>query len=349
VWFDVSKDSDYRKLSHRRPEDQEGGGRDLEGSGKRAAADFALWKAAKPGEPSWESPWGPGRPGWHIECSAMSMKLLGPTFDLHGGGMDLMFPHHENELAQSEQATGKPFVKVWMHNGLTRVRTKSTSGEWKTDDIHESTGNAASVRAGDLIDTHGADVLRYLLLSSHYRSPIEFTEDALANAKKATGGFTRLAERIVRLGPVEKSAEQVDAAFLQNVENYKAKFLEMMDDDFNTAGAIGVLHELAGAINAFIEQTNAERDKPAAAVAAASGAATTLKELGQVLGLFRMAERQTSANDGLSEKLMGLMIRLRQEARASKNFALADSIRKGLTELGVTLEDRAGETSWRVG
>src|SRR5687768_4898550 len=143
VWFDVTKDADYGKLSNRRVEEQEAGTRELEGAGKRNVADFALWKAAKPGEISWESPWGPGRPGWHIECSAMSTKLLGPTFDIHGGGMDLMFPHHENELAQSECATGRPFVKYWLHNGLTKVRTKAaSSGEWKSDEMHESSGNA---------------------------------------------------------------------------------------------------------------------------------------------------------------------------------------------------------------
>ena len=353
VWFAVDRDADYGKLSNRRPEDQEAGNRDdLVSSGKRAAADFALWKAAKPGEPSWDSPWGPGRPGWHIECSAMSMKLLGPTFDIHGGGMDLMFPHHENELAQSEQATGQPFVKVWMHNGLTRVRTKSASGEWRTDDIHESTGNAASVRANDLIDQHGADVLRYLLLSSHYRRPIEFTDEALANAKKSVAVFERLFDRAERLSgqPVTAAAEPAiaDAGLAEGVGGLRAKFLEMMDDDFNTAGATAALHEMAGVANGFVERQDLERTKDAGGVAAVVAAAATLKHLAGLLGLFRVAAAKP-ADDGLSEQLMRLLIRLRAEARKSKNFAVADGIRTGLTEIGVVLEDRADGTGWRKG
>ena len=347
VWFDVSKDGDYGKLSNRRPADQEGGGRDLEGTGKKSAADFALWKAAKAGEPAWDSPWGPGRPGWHIECSAMSMKLLGPSFDLHGGGMDLMFPHHENELAQSEQATGKPFVKVWMHNGLTRVRTKSTSGEWKSDDIHESTGNAAAVRAAQLIETHGADVLRYLLLSSHYRRPIEFTDEALANAKKAVATFTRLFERLDRLrAGADADIATAGGKFGDATTALQAKFLSMMDDDFNTAGAIAVLHEIAGEINGYLDHTHAEHDKSAEVLRGAVGAASMLRQLAGILGLFRATVKK-AANDGLSEKLMQLIIQLRAEARAAKNFALADSIRKGLTGVGVSLEDRGGDTTWR--
>ncbi len=349
VWFDVSRDDDYGKLSNRRPEDQEAGNRDLEGSGKRNATDFALWKAAKPGEPAWESPWGPGRPGWHIECSAMSMKILGPTFDIHGGGMDLMFPHHENELAQSEQATGKPFVKVWMHNGLTRVRTKAASGEWKTDDIHESTGNAASVRANQLIDTHGSDVLRYLLLSSHYRRPIEFTDEALANTKKAVGVFLRLFERVERLAgqPVQASDAPISVPGLSTpVGDLRAKFLEMMDDDFNTAGATAALHEMAGVINAFVESQALEKTKDANGLSAVVAATGTLKQLAGLLGLFRVSP-VAKADDGLTEQLMQLLIRLRADARASKNFAVADGIRKGLSDIGITLEDRADGTGWR--
>ena len=350
VWFDVGKDADYGKLSNRRPEDQEAGNRDLEGSGKRSPADFALWKSAKTGEPSWDSPWGAGRPGWHVECSAMSMKILGPTFDIHGGGMDLMFPHHENELAQSEQATGRPFVKVWMHNGLTRVRTKAASGEWRTDDIHESTGNAASVRAGQLIDTHGSDVLRYLLLSSHYRRPIEFTDDALANARKAVGVFERLFERAERLTGQRPAfaAEPVvaDGRLAEEVGGLRGKFLEMMDDDFNTAGATAALHEMAGVANAFVERHELERTRDAGGLASFAAAASVVRHLGGLLGLFRAAAT-AKVDDGLTDQLMALLIRLRAEARASKNFAVADGVRKGLGEIGITLEDRADGTGWR--
>ena len=370
VWFDVSRDSDYGKLSNRRPEEQESGTRALGGSGKRNPADFALWKAAKPGEPQWESPWGPGRPGWHIECSAMSMKLLGKSFDIHGGGMDLMFPHHENELAQSESATGLTFVKYWMHNGLTRVRTKATSGEWKSEDMHESAGNAVRVR--QLIDAHGPDLIRYLLLSTHYRSPIDFSDEVLTASKKGLMTFTRLFERVERLTgqPVSAKAtadgkpvpdmdgastnllEGDHAAFAKTVLGLKMKFLEMMDDDFNTAGGIAVLHEMAGEVNAFLERTDADRSKPADAIAAASAAAQTLRNLGLVLGLFRpgaQAPAAAKADGGgaVLDKVMALVIRLRNDARRDKNFALADAIRNGLAEIGVTLEDRPDGTTWR--
>jgi cysteinyl-tRNA synthetase len=373
VWFDVASDDDYGKLSNRRLEDQAAGNRTLEGSGKRNPADFALWKAAKPGEPAWDSPWGSGRPGWHIECSAMSMKYLGPTFDIHGGGMDLMFPHHENELAQSESATGKPFAQFWMHNGLTKVRTKAASGQWQTDDIHESSGNAASVRAADLISKNGPELLRYLLLSTHYRRPIEFTDDALVAAKKGLATFARLFERIERISssPLADGTPDVESVagalldgehgpLLRDVLNRKIKFLEMMDDDFNTAGAIAVLHEMASAINSTIEKLGLEsREKrPEDAVKSVTAATATLRKLGLVLGLFRAppAAAHTPApgsggaarpDAGLTEKLMSLLISLRQKARESKNFSLADDIRTGLTAAGVTLEDRADGTVWR--
>jgi cysteinyl-tRNA synthetase len=361
VWFDVTKDSDYGKLSNRRLEDQEAGNRELEGSGKKNAADFALWKSAKPGEPAWDSPWGRGRPGWHIECSAMSMKYLGPTFDIHGGGLDLMFPHHENELAQSECVTGQPFARFWMHNGLTKVRTKAASGEWKTDDIHETTGNATAVRARQLLDAHGPDLLRYLLLSTHYRRPIEFTEEALANCKKALSVFTRLFERIERLTGEPVTANSPDAGsiaapmldseiggpFLRDVLNLKIKFLEMMDDDFNTAGASAVLHEIAGECNSFIERHELERTRNDDLLKSVAGATATLRNLGTLLGLFRGKAAAGKKDDGLTSELMALLIRLRQDARRDKNFAMADAIRNGLTAIGVTLEDRADGTIWR--
>ncbi|HRK30240.1 MAG TPA: cysteine--tRNA ligase [Tepidisphaeraceae bacterium] len=357
VWFDVAKDADYGKLSNRKVEQQEAGLRELEGAGKRNPADFALWKAAKPGEPSWESPWGKGRPGWHIECSAMSTKILGETFDLHGGGMDLMFPHHENELAQSESCTGRPFVKYWMHNGLTRVRTKSNSGDWTVDDMHESSGNAIRVHA--LLSRHGPELIRYLLLSTHYRRPIEFSDDALVEARKGLTAFHRLFERVERLqgGKLDDatdmdrhSAEMMQGEhekFARDVLASKMRWLESMDDDFNTAGAIGVMHQMATEINRFIEATSLAQEKQPELVTAVAAAAITLKRLGGVLGLFRAAPAATSGGDELLGKVMSLVITLRKDARASKNFALADAIRDGLTKIGVTLEDLQGETVWR--
>jgi cysteinyl-tRNA synthetase len=353
VWFDVSKDSDYGKLSHRRVEDQEGGTRSLEASGKRNAADFSLWKKVKEGEPAWDSPWGKGRPGWHIECSAMSMKLLGETFDFHGGGMDLLFPHHENEIAQSESATGKPFAKFWMHNGLTRIKTKMSGGEWADEKMSGSIGNVVSAR--ELVETHGAEVMRYFLISTHYRRPIEFTEEALANAKKGYSVFARLFERIARLSGVatiaDDASEKIDPAYgdlEKAVAGMKGKFLEMMEDDFNTAGAIAVMHELAGEINGFIERQNLEKEKNPVHLQAAIGAATGLRNLGRILGLFMMGDKPAAGEDqGTVDGLMKLLIQLRADARKRKDFAVADTIRKGLTEIGITLEDRADQTIWR--
>jgi cysteinyl-tRNA synthetase len=358
VWFDVAKDPDYGKLSHRSVEEQESGGRTLEGAGKRSGADFALWKAAKPGEPAWDSPWGPGRPGWHIECSAMSTKYLGPTFDIHGGGMDLMFPHHENELAQSESATGQKFVNFWMHNGLTKVRTKAASGEWKSEDMHESSGNAIRVR--QLVEQQGPELIRYLLLSTHYRRPIDFSPEVMEASKKGMSVFYRIFERVARLTgkPLDDATPDMDVTsgamletahgpFARDVLGLKMKFLEMMDDDFNTAGAIAVMHELAGSVNAFVERNDLEKSRQAELLGYASAAAQTLRRLALVLGLFRTPMAASAAQDDTLDKVMNLLIRLRAEARTSKNFALADSIREGLAEIGVTLEDRADGTGWR--
>ncbi len=335
VWFDVGKDPDYGKLSNRKVEEQESGTRALEGLGKRNPADFALWKAAKPGEPQWESPWGPGRPGWHIECSAMSMKYLGETFDIHGGGMDLLFPHHENELAQSECATGKPFAKYWMHNGLTRLNTKKMSG---------SIGNVIAVTA--LLEQHGPELLRYMLLTTHYRRPIDFSDDVIQAAKKGSGTFFRLFERAHRLGIGADEAAPAEGKLGETAAAHRMRFMEMMDDDFNTAGAIGVLHELAGEINSFIEQSRVEQNKDEGSLLAVSGAVAALRFLGQLLGLFR-STATTRAGSELIDQLMNLLIDLRREARQSKNFALADSIRKRLSDIGVTLEDRGDGTIWR--
>jgi cysteinyl-tRNA synthetase len=360
VWFAVDTDPDYGKLSHRTVEEQEAGLRAVESAGKRNPKDFSLWKAAKPGEPTWPSPWGDGRPGWHIECSAMSMKYLGETFDFHGGGLDLMFPHHENELAQSECATGRTFARYWLHNGLTRIKTKAASGEWKNEKISKSLGNVVDAR--EFIEQEGPDLLRYLLLSTHYRRPIDFSEEVIASTKKGLATFTRLFERVERIvgKPLGDDVPELDraasglidgpgGAFVKSVMDFKLRFLEMMDDDFNTAGAIAVMHELAGAVNALIEQNQLERDKPPQLVEAATAATSTLRKLGQVLGLFRVqAPGKPAAQDqALSERLMQLLIALRQQARKDRNFALADSIRKGLSEIGITLEDRADGTVWR--
>jgi cysteinyl-tRNA synthetase len=278
--------------------------------------------------------------------------------------MDLLFPHHENELAQSESATGQPFVKYWLHNGLTKVRTKSKSGEWKSQDMHESAGNAVRVR--DLLDRHGPDLVRYLLLGTHYRSPIDFSEDVLASARKGLGAFDRLFERVERLTgkPMTEKADDMDrgasellesdqhASFAKMILALKMKFLETMDDDFNTGGAVGVLHEIANELNAFIERNDVEKTRQPMLVAATGAAAHTLRNLGMVLGLFAHGARPAAPADaksdgGTTSQLMELLIKLRQEARAGKSFALADRIRDGLAQIGITLEDRADGTGWR--
>jgi len=352
VYFDVAKDADYGKLSHRKLQDQETGTRDLEGSGKHNAADFAVWKAAKPGEPSWDSPWGQGRPGWHIECSAMSMKYLGETLDIHGGGMDLLFPHHENELAQSESASGKPFVKLWLHNGLTRLQTKLPGGAARFDKISKSLGNVIDAR--DFVASNGPDYVRYLLLSTHYRSMIDLSDDVLTATKKGLAVFNRLFERVERLSnaPLASIAGAVEPAtadndFARQVKAFQIRFVETMDDDFNSASAIAVMHELASHINAFVEREKIEQTRTPATVAAVVAATQALKNLGGILGLFRVSPMPVRQNDTLLDGLMKLMLQLRQDARQDKNFALADNIRKGLMELGVTIEDRADGTIWR--
>jgi cysteinyl-tRNA synthetase len=361
VWFDVTRDSDYGKLSHRKVEEQESGLRELAGTGKRNPADFALWKSAKPDEPAWDSPWGKGRPGWHIECSAMSMRYLGETFDIHGGGMDLLFPHHENELAQSESITGKTFAKYWMHNGLTKMKTKLTSGEVKNEKMSGSIGNV--VPASELIAKYGADLVRFMLLGTHYRRPIDFSDEVIAGARKGLSTFTRLFERVERIAGPEamlESAAQMEAVsaellagenehFVRAVLAFKMKFLEMMDDDFNTAGAIGVLFELANEINSFVERMRIEQEKHADVVKAVTAATQTLRKLGQLLGLFRSGALAPieAVGGGLTEQLMELVIHLRATARHKKDFAMADAVREGLTKIGITLEDRPGGTVWR--
>ena len=274
--------------------------------------------------------------------------------------MDLLFPHHENELAQSESANGTTFAKYWLHNGLTRINTKKISGS----DAATAEGAAilASVAVNKLVEQHGAELLRYLLLSTHYRSPIDFSDEVIESNKKGLAVFARVFERIERLSghPVAEKQPDLDsqagalldgahAPFAKTILTLKTKFLEMMDDDLNTAGAIGVLHEMAGEVNAFLERSDAEKSKPAEAIAAASAAVQTLRSLGNVLGLFRTKAVPAPAGSQAEtlEKVMKFLIKLRADARGAKNFALADAIRDGLTGIGITLEDRPGETGWR--
>src|SRR5262245_60840442 len=266
VWFDVTRDDDYGKLCNRDPEQLQAGARIEVSSSKRNTSDFALWKGAKPGEPReviWESPWGPGRPGWHIECSAMSQALLAETIDIHGGGLDLQFPHHENELAQSESATGKEFARLWMHNGLLKMGSAKMAG---------SVGNVVNI--GDLLVRHSPETVRFLLLSTHYRSPIEYSEDRLNEIAKSLQSFYRFFERYERItgesffrldeGDEEVALQRL-ASLKEAVEPLWTRFVECMNDDFNTGGAVGTLYELLTALNRFADQRQLESAKPDAA------------------------------------------------------------------------------------
>jgi cysteinyl-tRNA synthetase len=354
VYFDVTRDDDYGKLCNRDPEQLEAGARIEVSDKKRSPGDFALWKGAKPGEPHWGSPWGPGRPGWHIECSAMSMKLLGATLDVHGGGLDLQFPHHENELAQSESYNGTTFVRYWMHNGLMKTGHEKMS---------KSKGNEIVVT--ELLKRHAPVTLRFLLLSSHYRSPIEYSEDRLEELHRSLENFHRFFERYERItgksffalkAPVR--ADEHDAVmgeFGKSVAGEKARreFQAHMDDDFNTGAAVATLFDLLTELNRLADTGRLEAPatpRTGTAFVDFQRGALVLKELSQILGLFREAPpAKSGGNDQVVNGLMQLLIDLRAEARKAKNFAGADQIRKRLGELGITLEDRPGGTGWRLG
>ncbi|MBM3995858.1 MAG: cysteine--tRNA ligase [Planctomycetes bacterium] len=362
VYFDVTKDDDYGKLCNRDPEQLEAGTRIEVSDKKRSPGDFALWKAAKPGEPSWDSPWGKGRPGWHIECTAMSMRLLGKTLDIHGGGLDLQFPHHENELAQSESFNGVPFVNYWMHNGLMRIHSQTSKikdakpGDDEPQKMSKSLGNEIVVHK---LFERGVqpETLRFFLLATHYRRPIDYSEDRLAEVQRGLDGFYRFFERYERITKSSFYDLSLKLPLAHPIgdefSELRKRFLDHMDDDFNTGGAVGVLFELLSALNRYVDRhqleggtpSGPERDEFAWGIA-------ILRELSHILGLFIAPIATPKAGDGsqqLVDGLMQLLIDLRAEARKAKNFALGDQIRKRLTDMGVTLEDRPGGTIWRKG
>ncbi|MCH7813396.1 MAG: cysteine--tRNA ligase [Planctomycetes bacterium] len=360
VYFDVTADEDYGKLSNRSIDDQVGQ-RELVSGPKRHPGDFALWKEAKPEEPDevkFDSPWGPGRPGWHIECSVMSQQMLGESFDIHGGGMDLIFPHHENEVAQSESATGRPFAKYWLHHGLTRFNTKKVS---KSDPQMQQA--LQEMTLSNLLRKYSGELLRFFVLSTHYRRPIEYSPAELNDKRKGLETFYRLFERIERISgesvyntPPEprdssrgRSQEDIDPQFATEIDGFRSRFLEAMDDDFNTAAAIAALFEQAKAINRFIENHQAEEAAGAAARPAALWAGRRLVAIARLLGLFLEPQPQETASGAdRADEVMALLIEVRSLAKTNKDFATADLIRDRLDQTGVTLEDRAGETSYRV-
>jgi len=369
VYFEVARAPDYGKLSGRGAEAMQGDGGGM-AERKRAGADFALWKSAKPGEPSWESPWGPGRPGWHIECSAMSRRLLGETFDIHGGGLDLVFPHHENEIAQSECCHGKTMAKYWLHNGLMQAadqigkvggrHTRPVEGDLDSQaraKISKSTGSSAF---SELLAEYPGEMVRFFLLSTQYRRPIEFSQQRLEETATALETFYRFFKRFERVGarsfyelraPERRAEGEFDpggSALLEQAAQCRLRFLEAMDDDFNTAGAMAAMFDLVRALNRFVDQQRLEEpDRSPADLETLTRGTTVLKELAGVLGLFRRPPEQPgAADDRLVGQLLDLLIDLRTEARKRKDFATADRIRDALGELGVALEDRPTGTEW---
>ncbi len=344
VYFDVSKKDDYGKLSRRKTDELIAGARVEVDEAKKSPLDFALWKAAKEGEPSWESPWGKGRPGWHIECSAMSMKLLGETFDIHGGGQDLIFPHHENEIAQSESFTGRPFANVWMHNGLVRFDKQKMS---------KSLGNFVTI--GDLLEEFTGEQVRFFIISSHYRQPMEFSTERLAEASKALDGFYRLFERIARVTgksvyETRADLDEPTGPLAEELARARESFFTAMDDDFNTARALASLFELVATINRFIDE-HCPQDVAADARAddGIVQAAAYMRRLGMMFGLFEKAPEGPAKSDegALEGRLMDLLVQLRDRARQAKDFQTADTIRDELGKMGITIEDFADRTEWR--
>ena len=330
VYYDVSRFEDYGKLSGRKLEEQIAGQRVEVDKAKKHPEDFVLWKAAKPGEPSWESPWSQGRPGWHIECSAMSTECLGEQFDIHGGGMDLKFPHHENEIAQTEGCTGKHAVNYWMHNGFVQVVAKKEQDGVVVEEnekMSKSLDNFFTIR--EVLSLYRAEEIRYFILNSHYRSPLNYSQDNLELARSSLKTFYTALRGL----PESRGMDG---------EQYVELFNKAMDDDFNTAGAIAVLFEL-------VHEINKRKDQD---VAKAAALAARLKSLGSILGLLQQDVEQFLQSDGgteaggLSASDIEQMIAQRAEARQNRDFAESDRIRDLLLENNIVLEDSAEGTRW---
>ena len=323
VYFSTEKFKDYGKLSHQPLEDLEAGARIMVGDVKREPMDFAVWKAAKPGEPAWDSPWGKGRPGWHIECSAMNWRYLGDTIDIHCGGQDLIFPHHENEIAQSECFTGKPFAHYWMHNGYINVDNVKMS---------KSLGNFFTVR--DVAEKYGYEPIRYLLISAQYRSPINYSTDIIEQCIAALNRLYTCRDSLdFELKNAADAEHDGDKAIIDGFNKYREQFIAAMDDDLNTADAIASIFELVRDIN-----TNVVGKTPSKALV--EGAIAMFDELTGVLGLVYNRKTETLDSD------VEALIEARTNARKEKNWAEADRIRDQLKEMGIVLEDTAQGVKW---
>jgi len=327
VYFRVTKDEDYGKLSRRKLDEMQAGARIEVDERKEHPMDFAVWKAAKPGEPAWDSPWGKGRPGWHIECSAMNQAYLGEQIGIHGGGNDLIFPHHENEIAQTESLTGKPFARYWVHNGMLQL-----SGE----KMSKSLGNLVTIE--EFLNQHEGDVFRLMVLNSSYRNPMAYNEDIVAQTSKALERLrTALNPPPPSATPIKPASAEVIQLLETQMRATKAGFIESMDDDFNSAGALGYLFELVRVINQARDAgANTEQ---------LGGAQTMLRELCGVLGL--QLERSTAQGKQEIAPFVDLLLEIRTEIRRQKLWQLSDQIRDRLSELGIMIEDHKDGSTWR--
>ncbi len=349
VYFRVAGFKEYGKLSKRNIDELKAGARVEVDERKKDPLDFALWKASKPGEPAWNSPWGQGRPGWHIECSAMAFKHLGWTFDIHAGGKDLIFPHHENEIAQSEAYSGKKFVNYWIHNGFVNVNREKMS---------KSLGNFFTIR--DILDQYDAEIVRLFLLSTHYRSPIDFSDANLKDARAGLDRFYTMKEGILKFLAGKKPSaakpqdviEVADRPLYDKIRNLPEAFEEAMDDDFNTAFAIGLIYDLVRDVNKFLAE--AEKKNEDAVSIILSTALASFENVNKTLGIFLRNPddwfkegRRTDSKVTLSVERIEELIHLRNEARVLKDWQEADRIRKILDDGGVELFDRADGTVWK--
>ncbi len=335
VFYAVETFEDYGKLSGRKLADMVAGSRVEINANKRNPFDFVLWKAAKPGEPSWPSPWGEGRPGWHIECSAMSRRFLGETFDIHGGGKDLIFPHHENEIAQSEAAHGKPFARYWMHNGFVNIDNEKMS---------KSLNNFLMIK--DILQSYHPETVRLFLLSSHYRSPIDFSDQHLKESEKALDKIYGLRKRL------DQEAGFADADDAASSSDHWPAFCEAMDDDFNTAKGLGILFNLVKDANRILDEEGRLQDNKDALASLSAG----LKRIGNILGILQQPwqsffeERASSQlkKMAVSAEAIEALVAERAAARKNKDWKRADDIRDQLEQAGIHLEDKGDGTQWKV-
>ena len=332
VYYRVDQFAGYGKLSHRKPEDLLAGARVEIDARKEDPRDFDMWKAAKPGEPSWDSPWGKGRPGWHIECSAMAMKHLGETIDIHAGGEDLLFPHHENEIAQSELATGVPFARYWMHIAFLKIDGKR---------MGKSEQNFIFLR--DALDHYPTEVIRHFLISAHYRHPLDYNQESLTKSEGALRRLNNCLEALKKYDGDVEQGEMVDAPLQHAVQKMKAQFTQAMDTDFNTAQALGAIFTLVSEVNKALSSRHDIENR------VFTEAYQALSETCQVLGIYSPEPQNSNGNIAAKlEPLVDLLLEIRQDARNRKDWETSDKIRDRLIELNIEIKDTREGTTWKI-